>query len=109
MSRQDRGLAVLIAWALALGVWWAFTDAQVEVVPVAPAVPACEEDAAYIVGSGDFAAGYWSVYTCGPSEPYWQDIGTPAVSPACLQGERLVYRDVTSYPGDPWLPRCENR
>jgi hypothetical protein len=29
-------------------------------------MPACEEDAS-IIGTGDFVAGRWSAYVCGPS------------------------------------------
>lgn len=29
-------------------------------------VPACEEDAV-LIGSGDFVAGRWTTYLCGPS------------------------------------------
>lgn len=36
------------------------------VLTEAPALPRCEEDAV-IVGAGDFTAGLWSEYVCGPA------------------------------------------
>lgn len=58
-----RTLAQVVCAGVLLGLLLIACLVTIPRVEVAPPVPACQEDQ-LILGAGDYAGGYWTVYTC---------------------------------------------
>lgn len=72
MTRTALAAALLLG-ALALGAA-NIAGPDASPAPAGPVVPACAEDSV-LLGTGDFEAGYWTGYECGPARDDYMPTG----------------------------------